>query len=58
MGCFEMVPVLGCVRIYESHKSILVSLWMSPLAELTPCGQGFWFLLLFQLVSVSRAKCD
>lgn len=28
------------------------------LAELTACGQEFWFLLLFQLVSVSRAKCD
>lgn len=40
MGCFEMVPVLGCLHICESHKSILVSLWMSPLAELRTMWSG------------------
>lgn len=39
-GSLEKVPILGCLHIYDSHKSTLESL--CPLAELTPCGQGFW----------------
>lgn len=34
------VPILECSRVYEFHKGILVSPCVSPLAELTPCGQS------------------
>jgi hypothetical protein len=56
-GCLKWFPSLG-VYISVTLQEHPVSLYMSPLAELAPCGQGFWFLLLSQLVSGSRAKCD
>ena len=46
MGYFQMVPVLGCLHIYESHKSVLC-----------PCGWAHW-LNSHHVVKDSGSYCS
>lgn len=55
-GALKMFPSLD-VYIFVIHiRASCMTAWAHWLNS--PCGQGFWFLLLFQLVSMSRAKSD